>query len=360
MKIKTIGSHKTILSNPQSKHGYFGWPTVTILKNGKIAVGASGYRIGHVCPFGKAVLAISENEGESYTHPFPVIDTVLDDRDVGLCPFGKSGLMLTSFNNTRQMQREHCADEPDEKRNYILSYLETISDEEEKEAIGSTFRFSFDNGVTFGPIYKSPVTSPHGPIELSDGSLFWIGSVYRDDDAFSEEDVYLAAYQIDTDGRMTYLGRVDDTYENGEKLYANEPYAVELPNGDILCHFRVEQTFTVYQTVSADKGKTWSKPVRVLPDFGGAPVHLLQHSSGVLIAAYGYRQAPYEIRIMFSKDNGNTWDKDHTLYVNGISGDLGYPATVELKDGSLLTVFYAKAEENGPCVIMQQKWTLEE
>ena len=71
MKIKTIGSHKTILSNPQSKHGYFGWPTVAILKNGKIAVGASGYRIGHVCPFGKAVLAISENEGESYTHPFP-------------------------------------------------------------------------------------------------------------------------------------------------------------------------------------------------------------------------------------------------------------------------------------------------
>ncbi len=360
MKIKKIGSHKTVLHNEQSKHNYFGWPTVTILKNGRIAVGASGFRLGHVCPFGKAVLAFSDDAGETYTRPMPVIDTVLDDRDVGLCPFGENGLMLTSFNNTRAMQRENAADEPEDRRNYMLAYLATVSDEQEEEALGATFKFSFDNGVTFGTMHKSPITSPHGPVELSDGTLLWIGAVFRKDDVFTEENEYLAAYSVSTNGTMNYLGRVDDVIENGKRLNSCEPYAIELPDGDILCHFRIEETFTTYQTVSKDKGRTWSAPVRVLPDFGGAPVHLMRHSSGALIAAYGYRKTPYEIRVMFSKDNGNTWDTDHTLYVNGISGDLGYPATVELQDGSLLTVFYAKEKQDGPCVIMQQKWTIEE
>jgi hypothetical protein len=45
--------------------------------------------------------------------------------------------------------------------------------------------------------------------------------------------------------------------------------------------------------------------------------------------------------------------------VNGYSGDLGYPTTVELNDGSMITVFYAHPSENEPAVIMQQKWSFE-
>jgi len=45
MKIELIGNAKTIISNPYSKHAYFAWPTVSLLQNGKIAVGASGFRL---------------------------------------------------------------------------------------------------------------------------------------------------------------------------------------------------------------------------------------------------------------------------------------------------------------------------
>ena len=70
---------------------------------------------------------------------------------------------------------------------------------------------------------------------------------------------------------------------------------------------------------------------------------------------------PFAVRVMFSRDEGETWDVDHDLYINGISGDMGYPATVELRDGSLLTVFYAKQNsDDEPCVIMGQKWRFEE
>jgi hypothetical protein len=63
---------------------------------------------------------------------------------------------------------------------------------------------------------------------------------------------------------------------------------------------------------------------------------------------------------MFSKDDGKTWDTCHEIWNKGVNSDLGYPASIELADGSLLTVFYAKETENGPAVIMQQRWRFED
>lgn len=118
--------------------------------------------------------------------------------------------------------------------------------------------------------------------------------------------------------------------------------------------------FSTYQSESADGGKSWSKPHALLGKRGGAPAHLLKHSSGVLISAYGYREKPYGIRVMLSTDNGRTWQTDNVIYDSGADDDLGYPATVELPDGSLLTVFYAHTKESEPAVIMAQKWKIEE
>ena len=112
MKIKTYGEAQVIMSNPNGKHNYFGWPTATRLQNGKIAVVASGFRLRHVCPFGKTVISYSEDEGKTYTLPAPVIDTVLDDRDGGIMTFGKSGVIVTSFNNAVEFQRKIAGEEP--------------------------------------------------------------------------------------------------------------------------------------------------------------------------------------------------------------------------------------------------------
>ena len=105
MKIKQIETPRVVMSNKTSYHKYFAWPTVCRLKNGRIALGASGFRLSHVCPFGKSVMSVSEDEGNTWSLPAPVIDTVLYDRDVGLAAFGKSGLIFTSFNNTAEYQR---------------------------------------------------------------------------------------------------------------------------------------------------------------------------------------------------------------------------------------------------------------
>ena len=64
MKIKKIGESKIIMSNPMSRHQYFAWPSVARLQNGKIAVVASGYRLSHICPFGKTVISYHPRAGD--------------------------------------------------------------------------------------------------------------------------------------------------------------------------------------------------------------------------------------------------------------------------------------------------------
>lgn len=361
MKIQLIGEPKVIMSNPTSKHNFFAWPTVTRLQNGKIAVGASGYRLSHICPFGKTVIAFSEDDGETYTAPMPIVDTPLDDRDAGFCTFGKSGLIVTSFNNTAEFQRKYAKSE--KCPNYVeyrLNYIDTITTEDENNYLGTNFRISNDCGVTFGKIHHSPITSPHGPVELSDGTVLWVGTEHPSENG-------LEAHIIHTnDGSMEKIGEIEPIYKDGEKLCSCEPHAIELPDGRILCHIRVQQftserkILTLYQTESSDKGKTWSKPVQLIGDLDGAPAHLYLHSSGVLISAYGRRIEPYGIRLMFSKDYGRTWDTNHILFENPIKRDGGYPATVELADGSLLTVFYTYPENENVAVICQQKWRFNE
>lgn len=72
MKINSIGGLKTVISNRDSMHNYFGWPTSARLKNGKIAVGASGFRLGHVCPFGKSVISYSDDISGDLGYPSTV------------------------------------------------------------------------------------------------------------------------------------------------------------------------------------------------------------------------------------------------------------------------------------------------
>ena len=352
--VEIIEEARTILSNPDSPFNYFAWPTVARLPDGRLAVVCSGFRREHICPFGQAVMMTSGDEGKTYSPAVPVIETPLDDRDAGIVSFGENGVIVTSFNNSREAQRGWNPDNEE-----YMAYVDTVTDEDEARYLGATYRISSDGGETFGDILISPVSSPHGPTALRDGSLVWVGRTFSANNVFEDTNA-IQAYKIAEDGAMTYLGAVPQVFKDGKKVNMCEPSAIELPDGTLLCHFRGNNlVFTVYQTRSTDGGRTWSQPEQLLDDFGGAPPHLYLHSSGVLICAYGYRAGPtFGIRVMLSRDYGVTWDKDIVLWEEGVSADLGYPATVERKDGSLLTVFYAKDAADGPAVIKQIHWKI--
>ena len=350
---------RVIMENPTGKHNYFAWPTAVMLQDGRIAVAASGFRLRHVCPFGKTVVAFSRDNGESYSPPVAVIDTVLDDRDGGLMPFGEKDLVVTSFNNRVSFQRSRA------QSDYDTAYLDSVTPEAEAAALGANFRISHDGGETFGPILKSPVTSPHGPAPLPDGTALWLGNPFAYEEGADTNRI--EAHRLYPDGRLEYMGTVPKVPMEKD-VYWCEPHATVLDGGRILCHIRVqnykESIFTLFQTESDDLGKTWTAPRQLLADCGGAPGHLLKLKNGMLLCVYSFRgnpygTAPFAIKAMFSADGGKTWDADHVLFEGEGSWDMGYPSTVELPNGELLTVFYVRPGKDDPAVIWQTKWRIE-
>ena len=311
----------------------------------------------HDCPFGKTVISYSRDNGQTYTLPAPVIDTVLDDRDGGIVAYGEKNVIVTSFNNSVEYQRKNC--KVNGSGEYGQAYVEMIQPEDAAKFLGATFRISHDCGVTFGDIQKSPVTNPHGPVALKDGSLLWVGNDFTGTKSINQ----LKAYKMDADGNMTYVGEIEKILWNGQEAESCEPHTALLDDGTLLTHIRVEAKglYTIYQTESTDEGKTWTTPHQILSDEGGAPAHIFKHSSGMLISTYADRRhEPVSIKAVFSKDNGKTWASDCVLFSNDARGDMGYCSTIELADGTLLSVFYAEPEDGAPAVIMQQKWNFED
>ena len=360
MKITKIDQPKIIIANPDGKHQNFAFPSIARLQDGRIAVVASGFRRRLMCPFGKVVMALSDDEGEHYSPPAIVLDTPLDNPCAGITPFGEKGILISSFSHAVASSLSWSQGE------YEREYLASITQEEEATYLSALFRISLDGGVTFGDIYHSPVTSPHGPIALRDGTLLWVG--WNFDCVEGECAGYtknaICAYKIYPDGRCEYLGAVDEVIEDGSPLILCEPHTLELEGGKLITHLRTQSKhpptmFTISQTESSDGGKSWSVPRKIMRRMGGSPPHLLKHSSGALICTYGCRDIPYGVKAMISLDGGESWEVDHEIYISEHDASMGYPASIELSDGSILTVFYAKAERGGPSVIMRQRWTFE-
>ena len=357
IRIQVTSEPKTICTSDDPLYNYFAWPSVVQTRDGKLAMACSGFRIQHIDPFGTGVICFSDDGGQTWTEPVTALETPLDDRDCGLCAFGEDGLLITSFNNSIQMQRNNL-NGTTEVQKMVLEYLRQLKEEKaERKYYGSTFAISHDNGTTFGEVQFAPVTSPHGPTELPDGSLLFVGRWFGGKARGKE--TQLAALRWTEDGGFEELGVIPDA-EPGNKTYScHEPHAIMLKSGKIVVHIRLEGggALTTYQSVSTDGGATFSEPVPLMDMNGGAPAHLLECADGTLISVYGYRQQPYGVRMMYSLDEGETWSTGHVVTDGYPSPDLGYPCSVQLESGEILTVFYARDDASGPASIKQVIWT---
>ena len=384
MRVKIIDEQRVVCSNNNSIHNYFAWPTVTRLEDGTLAFVASGFRMRHICPFGKVVICYSRDEGKTWSNPAVLIDTPLDDRDAGILTFGSKNVIVTSFNDTIKFQRE-CALEHAMKADnpYVNAYLNRIEAEGlERDYFGSTYVLSNDGGYTFGNVKFCGISTPHGPALLNDGRVIYVGRVWNRELADTQitgaksRDV-IECHIMNENGDFEYLSEIEEIYVDGEKQLACEPHTTVLPNGKIIVHIRVHgytagNQMSIYQSESYDNGQNFTTPHRILEFGEGAPSHILRHSSGKLIATYGHRLDPIGIRAMVSCDDGESWEAGLTV-CNTLPGndDIGYPSSVELDDGSILTIFYAhrgteSAERYAhrdcdiPSEIMQVIWKLED
>jgi sialidase-1 len=129
----------------------------------------------------------------------------------------------------------------------------------------------------------------------------------------------------------------------------NETAYAFLPDGTLLAAARSESGH-VATLSSPDGGRTWSAPVQVTRD-GEHPADLTYLASGKVLMTFGRRIRPMGCGALISRDNGQTWDMEHEILLAGDgvrNGDLGYPSTVQLANGRIVTALYfASGSEPG-------------
>lgn len=87
----------------------------------------------------------------------------------------------------------------------------------------------------------------------------------------------------------------------------------------------------------------------------GSPPHFLPLRDGSLMLSYSRRLDPYGSRARISTDGGLTWGEEYVLS-EAPTNDHGYASTVELSDGSFVTVYYEIYGDDTKTSILYTKW----
>ena len=349
-----VCKHGVVCTRPGSEYGYFGWPSAAILGDGRVVVGCSGLRRQHVDPFGNTVLCVGTPK-DGFGEYIVGHDSPLDDRDAGVVALGGNSLLVTWFTlDTRIFRDDLMKYSPAEFE--VMDAAMRAFPEDAKKYVGSWTMRSDDGGATFTSPARCPVSSPHGPVVMRDGRLIYLGKLFPES---MDRPFGIVSCAESLDGlHWDVLGEVPlpENVTNGQ---FHEPHVIELNDGALLCLIRYHYPnggLGIYKSVSRDGGRTWSTPEDM--DIHGSPPHLLRHSSGAIVLTYGWRHTPYGQRARISRDDGATWSDEIILRDDGPDGDLGYPCSVELPSGDILTVYYQKRPGESLCSILWTQWRI--
>lgn len=294
--------------------GYEAFPDVCRLQDGRLmAVFYAGY--GHVSlpneklpRGGRISYCLSRDEGRTWTAAGTLYDGPDDDRDPSIVQL-RDGRLICNF--------------------FSLRKKAVASDKEVPyEGLGTWMVESADLGKTWSeprPISRDYYCS--SPVrELPDGRL--ILGLYKEDRSTG---VSSGAVVISRDGGKSW-GPVVDIDNGGFRLDA-ETDVIPLKDGRLYAIQREPKTTMCY-SISEDGGRSWSvsKPV----GFPGHCPYLLRTNDDIIVLAHRLPQTS----LHFSLDDCLTWSEN--VLVDDFIG--AYPSMVNLKDGSVLIVYYEEGE----------------
>ncbi len=350
---------KIVSQLPQRYHG---WPTLARCRSGRLLLVCSGGREAHVCPFGRVELMTSDDEGRTWGKPRVVIDCPIDDRDAGVLETAKGTLLITTFTSLAYEPILAKAEKivpgqpgawPAERLARWQTAHNRLTAGQRQAELGVWMIRSTDGGKTWSDRYDCLVNSPHGPIQLSDGRLLYTGK-----DLWRTRRV--GACESTDDGQTwRWLGEVPPR-EGDSPVNYHELHAVETADGRLVAQIRnhnKNHAMETLQTESSDGGETWAVPRSI--GVWGLPSHLLRLKDDRLLMTYGHRRKPFGNQARISEDHGRTWSEPILIAADGHGGDLGYPSTVQLADGSLLTAWYESMRASPRAVLRQARWSLE-
>jgi len=292
------------------------WPNLTVLGDGTItAVGFN--RPSHGGVVGDIDCWASEDGGRTWEKrgtpgPHDSPDSNRVNHAAGLGPGGELIVLCSGTTNVR----------PPRPFRFLQPWVSRSS----------------DGGRTWS-IDKSAA-----PEKTPDGQM-WIpfGDILAGDDGALRVAVYTAAAHGPRNDRVFILRSRDGGKSWGEFVpldpdnLRNETALLHLGGGKWLAAAR---TSGLHLYESGDDAKTWRYrgPVTKAAQHPG---HLLRLRDGRILLSYGNRAgADKGVEVLFSDDKGATWKGP--LRVSDWRGDGGYPSSVQLPDGRVLTAYYAR------------------
>lgn len=337
---------------------YHGWPTLTRQKSGRLILVWSGRREGHVCPFGTVEWMTSSDNGNTWTWPRTLLDSAIDDRDAGVLETARGSILVTTFSSLAYesyiAKAQQDGSWSPEKMERWLAEGHRIPEAQRTAQLGTWLLRSTDNGLNWSAKIDSLVNSPHGPTQLKDGRILYAGK-----QLWLKNPRIGVSVSHDDGATWAWLAEIPAREGDNPADY-HELHMVEADNGHLIAHIRNHSQANHRETLqseSSDGGKTWSRPHSI--GVWGLPSHLLELRDTRLLMTYGHRRQPLGNMARISSDHGATWSAPMTLSSDATSGDLGYPSTVELEDGSLLTVWYETIKSQPLAVLRQTHWRIQ-
>lgn len=220
--------------------------------------------------------------------------------------------------------------------------------------LGAHFISSKDNGNTweqgaFIDMKDKPFTGVEGPtdapVEMPDGSLV-MGVIGYGINGDAKNIGAVLLRSTDKAKTWSYVSTIAGDPGGKQKGFL-EPGLVRTKSGRLIAGLRNHaDENAIYISYSDDAGKTWVPPFKT--KMIGHPVDLIQLKDGRIMATYGIREGagrhaePGGIRACFSYDNGQTWDIKNEVVLRDdfINWDIGYPESLEMEDGRIMTVYY--------------------
>ncbi|MBR4728255.1 MAG: exo-alpha-sialidase [Clostridia bacterium] len=349
-----IVSHVT-----DSFFSYHAWPSACADENGVLYVVCSGFRMAHMCPFGKIVLFKSQDGGRSFGLPTVVCDHYLDDRDPGILYLGGGRMLVTRCSHPAVTYETEFTDwlrsDSGAAGMGLVAHYGAIPPAERTG--GCFYRVLTQYGEAAEAERRIPVHAPHGPILLRSGEILYLGKALFDPDPDRADRFSVWS---STDGAASFHKKGDCVPPADYRLdQLHEAHCVELPDGRLLALFRAHLTandhyFTMLRAVSEDGGISWKDWAET--GVCGSPPHLCPTADGAVLT-YGRRIPPYGIYGRKVSASGKISAEEYRLS-DCADSDIGYPASVVLPDGSIFTVYYARCQGETTASLLSVTWTL--
>ena len=373
-----ILSEKAVSETPDI---YYGWPTVGVTQDDELLVAVSGGRETHVCPFGRVDLFRSRDKGETWTWPQTISDGPIDDRDAGILVTDKGTILVTTFTSlaysdeilSKEIERRAKGQKEmsDQRYDRWMRVHNRVSEQERLRELGSFIFRSTDDGVNWEARRRVPVNSNHGPFQMKSGRLIYPGVemwTERRAEFFAAEKAAagrqspsgnrVSVWYSDDDGQSWEFLSAIPTREGDDPNRYHELHGAEADDGTLVVQIRnhnARDDCHTLQCESRDGGKTWTEPHAI--GVWGHPSHLWRLADGRLLMTYGFRNSPLGQCVRISDDSGKSWSEPY-MFRTEVPRDNGYPSSVQLSDGSLVSVWYETPKDAANTIVKMVHWVL--